>query len=404
MGVGDDLAQYYFHQLVDGLEYIHSQGITHRDIKPENLLLSAGGDMKIADFGLCSVYKYKGKERSLKGACGSLPYIAPEMNGTPYKGEGVDVWSAGVVLFAMLAGNTPWDEPTMRSPEYTAYLDGSLLGFEPWNKIGESALSLVTSLLQPRPDLRLTLEGIRSHPWMQRPNRFLQTNISAEEKTGDLVQAFMEKMAEAGDLPLHTDGMRAEVPSAPASTQIEHVSGAATTLEEFEIKVPSASMGPAVGGDERAKRMMLSQSLANRRMATQTQNPHSTQFQELWAGMVRLCLSRVLLRLCRSLTCFSYSDAMGRSREQYLARFGADYTVLCRWRDAGGGRSNDANPAKLQGSNASLRQSRWGRTSRRATLARHEQPDRRLHQADTGTRAQKVESRLQQHAASGWLV
>lgn len=63
------------------------------------------GNLKLADFGLCGVYKYKGKERELNGACGSLPYIAPEMNGKPYRGEPVDVWSSGAVLFAMLVGS-----------------------------------------------------------------------------------------------------------------------------------------------------------------------------------------------------------------------------------------------------------------------------------------------------------
>lgn len=113
VGVEEDLAHFYFTQLVAGLvrcaahqTYIHSQGVTHRDIKPENMLLDAQGNLKIADFGLCSVYKYKGKERTLHGTCGSLPYIAPEMNGQPYHGEPVDVWSSGVVLFALLVGST----------------------------------------------------------------------------------------------------------------------------------------------------------------------------------------------------------------------------------------------------------------------------------------------------------
>lgn len=107
--------------------------MAHRDIKPENLLLDFNGSLKLADFGLCSVYKYKGKERELKGACGSLPYIAPEMNGQPYHGEPVDVWSTGVVLFALLVGNTPWDEPTRRSPEFMAYFRGQL--YDPWTRI-----------------------------------------------------------------------------------------------------------------------------------------------------------------------------------------------------------------------------------------------------------------------------
>lgn len=61
-------------------EFIHSKGIAHRDIKPENLLLAANGNLKITDFGLCAVFRYKGKERLLSGRCGSLPYVAPEVS------------------------------------------------------------------------------------------------------------------------------------------------------------------------------------------------------------------------------------------------------------------------------------------------------------------------------------
>lgn len=59
--------------------YIHSKGIVHRDLKPENMLLSAAGEIKIADFGLCAVYRNKGRVRMLMERCGSLPYTAPEV-------------------------------------------------------------------------------------------------------------------------------------------------------------------------------------------------------------------------------------------------------------------------------------------------------------------------------------
>lgn len=59
--------------------YIHSIGVAHRDLKPENILLSKDGKLKIADFGLCAVYRHKDKTRQLTERCGSLPYIAPEV-------------------------------------------------------------------------------------------------------------------------------------------------------------------------------------------------------------------------------------------------------------------------------------------------------------------------------------
>lgn len=55
-------------------------GVAHRDLKPENILLSKEGILKIADFGLCAVYRYKGKTRQLSQRCGTLPYIAPEVS------------------------------------------------------------------------------------------------------------------------------------------------------------------------------------------------------------------------------------------------------------------------------------------------------------------------------------
>ncbi|KAI6153067.1 kinase-like domain-containing protein [Pisolithus tinctorius] len=148
VGVGDEVAHLYFNQLLAGMSYIHGQGVCHRDLKPENLLLDAAGTLKISDFGLSAVYKLTGtgKTRLLSERCGSMPYIAPEP---------IDAWGIGVILFTLLAGNTPWDEPTERSPEFCRYLSGEIFNEDPWNRLGESALSLICGLLTIEPSNRI---------------------------------------------------------------------------------------------------------------------------------------------------------------------------------------------------------------------------------------------------------
>lgn len=58
-------AQMYMKQLLCGVKYLHNRGITHRDIKPENLLISGEGILKISDFGMATMFRFKGKERLL---------------------------------------------------------------------------------------------------------------------------------------------------------------------------------------------------------------------------------------------------------------------------------------------------------------------------------------------------
>lgn len=161
-GIRESLAHYFFWQLLSGIHYCHTQGVCHRDIKPENILLDGHGNVKISDFGLSSVFSYKGKRRQLNDACGSPPYAAPELAfRKPYEAEPIDVWSCGIVLFTLLVGSgfknmhntyvvtytflrsspdTPWDMPTNNSPEFEAYLSGELLKHDPWTRLGSSAL------------------------------------------------------------------------------------------------------------------------------------------------------------------------------------------------------------------------------------------------------------------------
>lgn len=201
VGVGNEVAHYYFVQLLQGLHYIHEEGVCHRDLKPENMLLDAGGTLKISDFGLCSVYKLKenGKTRKLTERCGSLPYVAPELNSdTPYEAEPIDVWGSGVILFTMLAGNTPWDEPTKRSYEFSQYLNGEAFNEEPWDRFDNDLLSLLTGILTIDPASRMTLPEIFGHPWVSRQSQIAGQGPSA------LAEMLTESLRASGDLEIAT--------------------------------------------------------------------------------------------------------------------------------------------------------------------------------------------------------
>lgn len=99
----------FFQQIIDGIEYLHKLNIVHRDLKPENLLLDSNKNIKIVDFGLSNTYI---KGETLQTACGSPCYAAPEMiAGQKYHGSNVDIWSCGVIMFALICGYLPFEDP-----------------------------------------------------------------------------------------------------------------------------------------------------------------------------------------------------------------------------------------------------------------------------------------------------
>jgi serine/threonine-protein kinase Chk1 len=180
-GVSEDIAHFYFTQLISGVSYMHSKGVGHRDIKPENILLSESGNLKIADFGLATLFEYNGSRKLSTTMCGSPPYIAPEVisctkvrKGTGYSADLVDIWSCGVVLFVLLVGNTPWDEPTSQSWEFEEYC--RLRGRSSdslWEKLPSTALSLLRGMMNVDAQSRFNFEQIRRHPWFTRANPLL---------------------------------------------------------------------------------------------------------------------------------------------------------------------------------------------------------------------------------------
>jgi len=151
----------FFQQIVAGIEYIHKLNVVHRDLKPENLLLDHNNKLKIVDFGLSNTYK---PNEELKTACGSPCYAAPEMiAGKKYAGLKVDIWSSGVILFAMICGYLPFEDPN------TGELYKKILActYKTPKFISEEAKDLLRSILITDPEDRIGIEGIRNHPWFK---------------------------------------------------------------------------------------------------------------------------------------------------------------------------------------------------------------------------------------------
>ena len=150
---------YYYFQLINGLEYIHSKNIVHRDLKPENLLINNKNILKIIDFGLSNYYK---DNNFLSTPCGSPCYASPEMiAGKKYDGNLIDVWSSGIILFAMLCGYLPFDGPNNEilfkkilrcKIEYPKFLSNT-------------AIDLLKKILVNEPNKRITISEIKKHPF-----------------------------------------------------------------------------------------------------------------------------------------------------------------------------------------------------------------------------------------------
>lgn len=167
-------AQYIFKQLVEGIRFLHSQGVIHRDLKPENVLVArqrrgVGGiillDVKIADFGLS---KFVGEGFSeAQSTVGSPRYMAPEVlaSGGSAAGAGAydfraDLWSLGVLLHVLLDGRFPCDGmpkvAQARIDSAIARLDG----------VSAQARSVLSGLLRLKPEDRLGGDDLRRHPWL----------------------------------------------------------------------------------------------------------------------------------------------------------------------------------------------------------------------------------------------
>ena len=179
--VAEKQACAFFHQIVDGVEVLHHHEITHRDLKPENLLLkhtANGWLVKIVDFGLSNTHE---GGKMLSTACGSPCYAAPEMiAGKRYVGPMADIWSMGVILFALVCGYLPFEDPNT-SALFKKIMSGQYRAAK-W--ISAEVKDLIRKILEVDPKKRVNINCIKQHPWY--------TSVKEEDVPKDIVHSDAE--------------------------------------------------------------------------------------------------------------------------------------------------------------------------------------------------------------------
>ena len=157
--LNEDEASFFFYQIINGLETIHKYNIAHRDLKPENILLTDNKILKIIDFGLSNTYT---NGNYLSTPCGSPCYASPEMvAGNSYDGFMIDIWSSGIVLYAMICGFLPFEDSS-NEKLFEKILECKL--YFP-SFVTSNVKDMIRKMLIQDPDKRIKLHEIKQHPF-----------------------------------------------------------------------------------------------------------------------------------------------------------------------------------------------------------------------------------------------
>lgn len=247
----EEMARFYFKQLVEGVSYCHGLGVCHRDLKPENLLLDEQGNLKISDFGLSALYvgdaDGDGASRTelLHTTCGTPNYVAPEvLADRGYEGKKADVWSIGVILYVLLAGFLPFDESTIVA--LFAKIQAADFTYPTW--FSSEVRSLLDSILVADPKQRVTLTEVSTHSWVTHddgpktfhPTPSLNSTVAAARSSAGKDDDEDDDKQENDEKPLSSRGQKKKLPAASEHAESKKPLNKVPTQKEIEAGVPNA--------------------------------------------------------------------------------------------------------------------------------------------------------------------
>ena len=184
----------YFQQIINGVENIHLSNITHRNLKPENILLTDNKE-RIVIKGFISSILSEEYNSELNTLCGSLSYSPPEiLKGNKYNGLYSDIWSCGIILYALLVGVLPYSEND-RETIYNNIITHNI--YYPEN-LSSDAIDLIEHLLKVNPNERYNFDEIKAHPWFNLINIKLLPSIQLNIQKIPIDSKILEKAKDMG--------------------------------------------------------------------------------------------------------------------------------------------------------------------------------------------------------------
>eukprot|EP00771_Trimastix_marina_P004001 gnl/Trimastix_PCT/728.p1 GENE.gnl/Trimastix_PCT/728~~gnl/Trimastix_PCT/728.p1 ORF type:complete len:454 (-),score=116.79 gnl/Trimastix_PCT/728:317-1588(-) len=168
-GVRQDVALVYFRQLISAVDFMHTNNICHRDLKLENILVDNAYNLKLCDFGLSKELYVENQVNVMQTMCGSPAYVAPEVfTFQGYEGTKADIWSCGVILFAMISSCLPIEDSAREGDPLYDRILRKRFDYPPWDTLIAGDLKdFMIRILDPDPERRMTIAEIKEHPWYQ---------------------------------------------------------------------------------------------------------------------------------------------------------------------------------------------------------------------------------------------